>query len=511
MSLGEYKPEGSALPPTRESLRAVRPTLRLGQYELQKLLGEGSMGQVYLARHLSLGRQVALKVLRPELARQSDQVARFFQEARAVNQINHKNIVQIIDFVQESSTDPAQPAPVYCVMELLSGKSLAEWFRGGGLGIAGLIEVARQVCGALQAAHGAGIVHRDIKPDNIMVEQQDDRFVAKVVDFGVAKLLLPEARVLDSTSKGSMIGTPLYMAPEQAACEVVDHRADIYALGSVLYEGLAGHPPFQSASLGGLFAQVIRDRAPPLPATTPWDEVIPLDLAALVESCLAKEPEARPQSMDALSQLVQRAVANALPQPTSPLSHTLVASARPALPPPPRSFPWVPTAVAVALVVGGGSLWALLRPGSTTTPPSPPAPTLPPVVSAPTPAPPVPSPAIESAAVVAPPAPPSPTSPDEAPAPTVATGTLDRTKRAGGTDAPVGAPGELAVIAVRAGRPFFATVFVDGTRLGNSPLQRALPPGHHRVHLARDGVPSEDREVTIRSGETSRLRVEMTP
>jgi tRNA A-37 threonylcarbamoyl transferase component Bud32 len=532
VSADEWKPTGSeVLPPTHQSLQAVRPSTpapeaeveasdaraptlgsprvarpaeALGPYELLKLLGEGSMGQVFLGRHKALGRQVAIKVLRPELARQDEQVARFFQEARAVNQVNHRNIVQIIDFVREPPSIPGQPDTVYFVMELLPGKSLSDWFRDGGFGIAHLVDVIVQVCAALQAAHGAGVVHRDIKPDNVIVEERDGRFHAKVVDFGVAKLLVEQDRVAASTSHGATIGTPLYMSPEQAAAEPVDHRADIYALGSVIYEGLSGHPPFQSSSIGGLFAQVIRDRPPPLPATTHWGEVIPAALAEVVDACLGKEREARPQSMAALAELLQAAlvapaphpatspaasvVAEAAPTPASGLEPELVAPAR----------PWGP--LVVAGLVGSFGLgtvgWWILRP-------PPPAPVVVHVTTTPIDA--APPPPLPPAVPVAVPAP--------APTPPAAAAVPESPEAARPEAAKEATPGrgELAVVAVRSGRPFFATVFVDGMRLGNSPLQRPLAAGRHHIHLARDGVPSEDRDVVVRAGATTQLRVEMAP
>ncbi|RKG91741.1 serine/threonine-protein kinase [Corallococcus terminator] len=266
----------------------------LGNYQLERLLGEGSMGRVFQARHVRLGRQVALKVLRPEHARDSSFVQRFFQEARTVNQINHEHIVEIFDFVDESPH-----GHVYCVMELLRGQNLGALLKEEGLTLARVQRMGVQVCAALGAAHQVGVVHRDIKPDNLFISHRSGQadFV-KVLDFGVAKLMTTQTGVsLTGTLDGTIIGTPAYMAPEQAAGLPVDARADIYAVGNILYEMLSGHPPFQASAFGQLVVQIITQPPPPLPAHLPSGEPMPPALAALVMRCLAKEPEARPQQL----------------------------------------------------------------------------------------------------------------------------------------------------------------------------------------------------------------------
>ncbi|ATB45321.1 serine/threonine-protein kinase [Corallococcus macrosporus] len=265
----------------------------LGNYQLEQLLGEGSMGRVFQARHTRLGRQVALKVLRPEHARDGGFVQRFFQEARTVNQINHEHIVEIFDFVDESATG----GHVYCVMELLRGQSLSALAQAEPLTLARIQRFVVQVCAALGAAHQVGVVHRDVKPDNLFVIHRAGQpdFV-KVLDFGVAKLLTAEGGTT-GTVDGTIIGTPAYMAPEQAAGLPVDARSDIYAVGNVLYELIAGKPPFQAPAFGHLVVQIITQPPPPLPSHLPSGEAVPPQLAALVMRCLSKEPEARPQSL----------------------------------------------------------------------------------------------------------------------------------------------------------------------------------------------------------------------
>jgi serine/threonine-protein kinase len=270
----------------------LREGSMLGNYQLERLLGEGSMGKVFQARHVRLGRQVALKVLKAEHARDSSFVQRFFQEARTVNQINHEHIVEIFDFVDEGAG-----GHVYCVMELLRGQSLSSLALEEKLTLARIQRIVVQVCAALGAAHQVGVVHRDIKPDNLFVIHRAGQpdFV-KVLDFGVAKLLTAEGNTT-GTMDGTIIGTPAYMAPEQAAGLQVDPRADVYAVGNILYELLSGRPPFQAPAFGQLVVQIITQPPPPLPTHLPSGEPLPAQLSALVLRCLAKEPEARPQSL----------------------------------------------------------------------------------------------------------------------------------------------------------------------------------------------------------------------
>ncbi|HET9449627.1 MAG TPA: serine/threonine-protein kinase, partial [Aggregicoccus sp.] len=267
----------------------------LGSYRLEALLGEGSMGQVFQARHVRLDRQVALKVLRPNHTRDNGFVQRFFREAQAVNRISHEHIVEIFDFVEDR-----EAGCVYCVMELLRGESLASLLEQGPLSLERIQRIGVQVCAALEAAHQVGVVHRDIKPDNLFISQRPGKpdFV-KVLDFGVAKLLsTPDVR---GTLDGTIIGTPAYMSPEQAAGLPVDARADIYAVGTLLYELLSGAPPFSGQSFGQLVVQVITQPPPPLPERLASGEPLPPALSRLVMRCLAKEPEQRPSRLAEVS------------------------------------------------------------------------------------------------------------------------------------------------------------------------------------------------------------------
>src|SRR5262249_48427065 len=241
----------------------------LGTYQLVRLLGEGSMGRVFLAKHTRLGREVALKILRPEHVRNHSLVQRFFQVARTVNQINHEHIVEVLDFVEEPPGTGY--GRVYCVMERLQGLSLSEMLRKEPLPIVRGARIMRQVCAALEAAHRVGVVHRDVKPGNIfIVERTNQPDYVKVLDFGVAKLTAPVSEEkASSTLEGTIIGTPSYMAPEQAAGLETNFWTDIYGVGGVLYEMLAGKPQFEGDVFGHLMVQIITQPPRSLPSHTP--------------------------------------------------------------------------------------------------------------------------------------------------------------------------------------------------------------------------------------------------
>ncbi|MFT3841678.1 MAG: serine/threonine-protein kinase [Myxococcaceae bacterium] len=275
----------------------------LGPYRLEAVLGEGTMGRVYLGKHQRLGRQVALKVLHARHTQDASLLQRFLQEAKTVNQINHEHIVEVYDFIEE-----LEPHRVYCVMELLKGQTLAERMKERALEVDTILRIGRQIAGALGAAHAVGVVHRDLKPDNcFLVSRGGSSDYVKVLDFGVAKLLTTVGQVTTTdTQNGTVIGTPRYMSPEQAAGLDVDHRADIYSFGTVLYELLAGKTPFEAATFGLLAADLITRPPPPLPERTHGGEAIPSALNELVMACLQKQPSSRPATMAGLVTWLQQ-------------------------------------------------------------------------------------------------------------------------------------------------------------------------------------------------------------
>ncbi len=285
--------------PVIESVVISEPDLSgqtLGPYELHRLLGEGAMGRVYLGKHNRIGREAAIKVLKAEHACHKDLVQRFIQEATAVNAIKNEHIVEVHDFGEEVIADGS--SRVYCVMEVLHGRALADEMALGTMRVQRACRIIQQVTRALGAAHALGVVHRDIKPENIFLhEREGDKDYVKVLDFGVAKLLKPLASLpISSTQAGIVIGTPEYMAPEQALGMPTDLRIDLYAVGLVLYELLSGDQPFKGDTFGKLVVEITTQPPPPLPARTPAGEPIPRGLVAIVRKCLEKKPDDRPSS-----------------------------------------------------------------------------------------------------------------------------------------------------------------------------------------------------------------------
>ena len=313
-------------PPTDTSVSPQPPSSRLadvqvgaiiGPYLLEALIGVGSTGLVFQSAHQTLGRRVALKCLHADQTHDPMLVARFLQEARLVNQINHPHIIQVHDFVEA-------PGEVYAVMELLHGETLGSRHEKQGLCVAQVFDVCRQLADALGAAHALGVVHRDLKPENIFLcSDQPERDWVKVLDFGVAKLMTPPVHSVFETQLGTVVGTPRYMSPEQVTGTPVDSRADIYAFGVVLYELLSGEPPFESVVFAQLATDILTRPPPPLPELTPRGEPVPPVLAQLAMDCLAKNRDDRVASM---AEVRQRLDGTALVLKRSPRPRAALAS-----------------------------------------------------------------------------------------------------------------------------------------------------------------------------------------
>ncbi len=269
---------------------------RLGHYEVLEVLGRGGFGIVFRALDEVLQRVVALKVLSPELAATSPARKRFLREARAAAQVYHENVVQI-HAVEE------QPLP-YLVMELIPGETLQQRLnRTGPFDAAEVAGIGRQVADGLAAAHAAGLIHRDVKPSNILMTQ-GPRLRVKITDFGLART----ADDASLTQSGVVAGTPLYMSPEQAHGEKLDHRTDLFSLGSVLYAITSGHPPFRAETTLAVLKRVTEDtpRSIPeiIPETPPW-------LCGIISRLMAKDLSQRFQTAQEVSQALEAA-------PTSP-------------------------------------------------------------------------------------------------------------------------------------------------------------------------------------------------
>ncbi len=360
----------------------------VGNYVIRAVVGQGGWGTVYLAEHPTIGRRVAIKLLRADLIRDEGALSRFFTEARAANAIKSDHVVEVIDFGQlPSITAAGRPGfgQPYLIMEWLEGHPLGKIIETEGrVALPRALRIMRQIGKGLVAAHRAGIVHRDLKPDNVFLQQResDPEFV-KILDFGIAKLTSGEG-LAHRTSTGTAMGTPLYMSPEQCeGARAVDHRSDIYSLGIMLYEMTTGVRPFRAEGVGALLIQQMKEIPEPPRKHAPD---LPPALEALILRMLEKSPDARPQQMDqvveAFTQLGAEGTREAplasspsvspAAQPSSPL---LVSGMAPRVPPTvPR---WVLLLGGAAIAVGAGV-------GVIATRGEPPAP---PVADSPSPAP----------------------------------------------------------------------------------------------------------------------------
>ena len=363
--------------------RITRPSFMLdlvegspvGEYEIQAQIGEGAMGTVYSAVHPLIGKKVAIKVLKPELCANQASIDRFVHEAQAVNQIGHPNIVDV--FMLSELPD----GRAYFVMEWLQGEDLKTRLARGPITAGDACDILDGIARALDAAHAKEIVHRDLKPDNVFLHQVEaGPLMVKLLDFGIAKLV----RVTPGTEKtqtGNMLGTPRYISPEQARGIQVDHRSDIYSLGVMAYEMLAGRPPFQGETAMDLVVKHLGEEPPPLSQFTK----IPKSLEQCVMRMLEKDPAKRPTLEEVRGILIDPSK-RLTPMPSRHMTSMGMGE------PLPRPKRW-PIALAAVGAVGLGVLtWKLVsrkvEPSSLQTAAPPPAiatPTPPPVVTPPAP------------------------------------------------------------------------------------------------------------------------------
>lgn len=294
------------------------------QFRISKLLGQGGMGSVYLAEQIEMGRQVVVKVMNPAQMGSADLEERFRREAKAVAQLNHPNVVQVYVF---GRTDDGQ---LYLAMEFVAGHTLTQLLaERAPLPEARALRIMDQMCSALVEAHALGLIHRDLKPDNVMLtERHGTADYVKILDFGIAKMLdSPDAKL---TRTGAIFGTPQYMAPEQASSRPVDQRTDIYALGLILYEMIAGQMPFTAPTAIEYLMKHVTE--PVLPPTRKVSGLVLLPRTeAIVMKCLAKAPEDRFQSVSELQREVRMCLrdrpdaARSFPTPDEPRQPIAVA------------------------------------------------------------------------------------------------------------------------------------------------------------------------------------------
>jgi serine/threonine protein kinase len=276
--------DGAALEKTDDSL--LGQTLA-GKYRIEERLSGGGMGTVYRGTHVLMDKTVAVKVLRPSLAADEKIVARFSREARAASKISHPHALSVTDFGE------AENGVVFLVMEYLNGQTLKDIIRHEGpMSLPRAVEILRQVGGALDAAHAEGVVHRDLKSDNIMLLSSSGTDYAKVLDFGIAKIIEPEGTYDPClTAPELVIGTPQYMSPEQCSQSPdIDARSDIYSLGIILYEMLVGHVPFTGASPTAIMLKQLQE---PAPSVRTEREDVPEAVGRVVARAMEKRPEDR--------------------------------------------------------------------------------------------------------------------------------------------------------------------------------------------------------------------------
>ncbi|HEY1554115.1 MAG TPA: protein kinase [Kofleriaceae bacterium] len=285
----------------------LAPGTEVGGYAIDGVLGRGGMGIVYAATHPLIGKRAAIKVLLPLMSKNQRAVERFVIEARTVNQIGHPNIVDIFAF------GALPDGRSYYVMDLLEGEPLRSRISRGPLHVSEATSIISEIASALVAAHAKGIIHRDLKPDNVFMVTIPGRWPeVKLLDWGLAKLASgPNAKL--RTLAGQVLGTPVYMSPEQAAAGDVDHRTDIYALGVLAYELLAGEVPFKKPTSIDTMVAHAEDPVPPLARAAPN---VPEELAQLVEAMLAKSPDDRP-TLAAVQAVLKRLRGSKIPTMTA--------------------------------------------------------------------------------------------------------------------------------------------------------------------------------------------------
>ena len=376
----KYADDVKFCPNDGQTLRAAAPANDLvGQvvadrYHVVKKLGEGGMGQVYLAEHVKMGRRSAIKVMNPSMVHDPDAVARFNREASNASRITHPNVCAIYDFGE------TRDGLIYLAMEFIEGEPLTDLLeREGALPLARAADIFRQTADALQAAHDLGIVHRDLKPDNIMLTRRKGRGdTVKVVDFGIAKAVGGDESGQKVTKTGLVIGTPEFMSPEQLSGDTLDGRSDLYSLALVLYRMLTGKLPFEATTVQETMIKRLTDEPTTL-ADARSDLAFPPGLQPVLDTALARTPAERYQSVakfaadigaitgrpwtggssvpqtrgdtDAKTQLLDPSGAT----PTTRISAQVRASKRRAL---------VPVALGLVVLLAGGGAWIVLSGGN---------------------------------------------------------------------------------------------------------------------------------------------------
>ena len=382
----EYADEVKFCPNDGQTLRSTTPASDLvGQvvadrYHVVKKLGEGGMGQVYLAEHVKMGRRSAIKVMNPSMVHDPDAVARFNREASNASRITHPNVCAIYDFGETPD------GLIYLAMEFIEGEPLTDLLeREGALPVPRATAIFLQTADALQAAHDLGIVHRDLKPDNIMLtNRKGGGETVKVVDFGIAKAVGGDEAGQKVTKTGLVVGTPEFMSPEQLSGDTLDGRSDLYSLALVFYRMLIGKLPFEATSVQETMIKRLTDEPITLAAARP-DLPFPAGLQPVLDTALARTPMDRYQSVAKfaadVAALTGRPTTGAVPH-TRSLEDTdktqlLDATAGPtqrmsakkaAAPPAPKKRSLIPVVAGVVVILAGAGAWVALNGGSKANP-----------------------------------------------------------------------------------------------------------------------------------------------
>jgi serine/threonine-protein kinase len=274
-----------------------------GRYSVERLIGKGGMGAVYAARNQNSGRKVALKVIKAGLEETPEQRRRFLREAKAATAIQHPNVIEVLDVFEEGD------GTLVMVMELLSGETLKELrARAGAVTLHEAAKIFLPIAEALRAAHDKGIVHRDLKPENVFLADKGGERVPTILDFGIAKVLDPATLSAETqgqeTATGSLLGTPHYMSYEQAMSDkLIDHRADVWAVGVMLFELITGRRPIEFENLGEMYTAFITGT---IPSIRDCVSDLPADAGQAIDRCLVKEREGRLESLAPLVEMLRR-------------------------------------------------------------------------------------------------------------------------------------------------------------------------------------------------------------
>ena len=379
----EFPDDQKFCPNDGSVLRGAAPTSDLvGQvvaerYHVVKKLGEGGMGQVYLAEHVKMGRRSAIKVMNPSMTHDPDAVARFNREAANASRITHPNVCAVYDFGETPD------GLIYLAMEFIEGEPLTDLIaREGALKVGRAVKIFQQTADALQAAHDLGIVHRDLKPDNIMLAKgRDGSDVVKVVDFGIAKAVGGDEAGQKVTKTGLVVGTPEFMSPEQLSGDKLDGRSDLYSLALVLYRMLTGKLPFEATSVQETMIKRLTDEPTKLALARP-DLAFPPKLQGVLDRALARTPNERYQSVSEFAADVGKAIGATAAAPAmdtegstqviGTAEKTKIAEAVPATrvaaAGKEKKSLMVPVAVGVVVVALGGGAWAVFGRGPSTPP-----------------------------------------------------------------------------------------------------------------------------------------------